>query len=236
MLLNTRDLNVHIAGLHILRDINIGVEEGELIVILGANGAGKSTLMRTIAGLQKPSSGGIEFQGAPLEKLSANAVAARRIALVPEGRCLFADMTVLENLEMGAYLHRRDKAFIEKKLAEVYALFPALKKYENKPAGALSGGEQQMVSIGRGLMLDPKLLLLDELSLGLAPMVVDMLLRIVRQLIGQGISVLMVEQNVRQALKYSDRGYVVDNGSILMEGSRDELMNSEKVQSAYMGV
>lgn len=236
MLLSTTDLNVHIAGLHILKDINIRVREGELIVILGANGAGKSTLMRTIAGLQKPSSGGIEFQGTPIGKLSPNAVAARRISLVPEGRCLFADMTVLENLEMGAYLHRKDKALLEKKLGQVYDLFPVLRKYENKPAGALSGGEQQMVSIGRGLMLDPKLLLLDELSLGLAPMVVDMLLRIVRQLIDQGISILMVEQNVRQALKYADRGYVVDNGAILMEGSRDELMGSEKVQSAYMGV
>lgn len=236
MLLNITDLNVHLAGLHILKDINISVLEGELIVILGANGVGKSTLMRTIAGLQKPSSGSIEFRGERIEKLSPNEAVARQIALVPEGRCLFPEMTVLENLEMGAYLYRKDRALLNKNLNRVYELFPVLREYLQKPAGALSGGEQQMVSIGRGLMLEPKLLMLDELSLGLAPMVVEMLLKIVRQLNDEGISILMVEQNVRQALKYAHRGYVMDNGFIVMEGAREELLGSKKVQSAYMGI
>lgn len=236
MLLNITDLNVDISGLHILKDVNVHVNEGELIIILGVNGAGKSTLMRTIAGLQKPTSGIIEFQGERIESLSPNLIAERKISLVPEGRCLFSEMTVLENLEMGAYLHRKDKAYFKEKLAWIYQLFPVLAEYENKLAKSLSGGEQQMVSIARGLMLEPKLLMLDELSLGLAPMVVDMLLKIVRQLNEQGISILMVEQNVRQALKYADRGYVVDNGTIILEGSRDELLNSETVQNAYMGI
>lgn len=236
MLLNINDLNVSLGGLHILHDVNLTVEEKEIVVVIGANGAGKSTLMRTIAGLSHPTSGSINFRGTQLEKMPPNLVAGHGISMVPEGRMLFYDMTVLENLEMGATVYHKDKARIKKNLDYVFSLFPVLYDHQDRKASTFSGGEQQMISIGRGLMSEPKLLMIDELSLGLAQKVIDMLLKIVKQLNDSGISILMVEQNVKQALKIADRAYVIDNGSITMSGTGEELINNDYVRKAYMGL
>lgn len=236
MLLNVNDLNVKLGGLHILHDVNLSVNENEIVVVIGANGAGKSTLMRTIAGLSHPSSGTIEFQETAIEHMPPNLIAGRGISMVPEGRMLFYDMTVLENLEMGATVYHKDKARIQRNLEKVFSLFPVLYENRDRKASTFSGGEQQMISIGRGLMSEPKLLMIDELSLGLAQKVIDMLLKIVKQLNEQGISILMVEQNVKQALQIADRAYVIDNGSITMSGSGASLINDDHVRKAYMGL
>lgn len=236
MLLNITNLNVNLGGMTILHDINLHLEKGELVVVVGSNGAGKSTLMRTISGLAKPSSGTIEFEGKPIHAKQPHNIAAMGISLVPEGRSLFYDMTVLENLQMGAYLYRKDKERVKKNLRWVYDLFPALENFMNRKSSSLSGGEQQMLTIGRGLMSEPKLLMLDELSLGLAPKVIDMLLKIVKQLNSSGMTILLVEQNVRQALKIADRGYILDNGRISLEGYGEKMLNDDYVKSVYMGL
>lgn len=236
MLLNINELHVNIGGMDILHEINLFLKKGELVVVVGSNGAGKSTLMRTISGLEHPSTGTIEFEGKPIQGEKPYNIAAKGISLVPEGRSLFHDMTVLENLQMGAYLYKKDRERIQKNLKWVYELFPQLEKFKDRRSSSLSGGEQQMLTIARGLMSEPKLLMLDELSLGLAPIVIEMLLKIVKQLNNQGMTILLVEQNVRQALKIADRGYILDNGRIVLEGKGKEMLNDDHVRSVYMGI
>ncbi|MDR1572116.1 MAG: ABC transporter ATP-binding protein [Clostridiales Family XIII bacterium] len=236
MLLSISSLDVDIKGLNILRGIDMVVNEGEIVVVVGSNGAGKSTLMRTISGLIRPLSGVIEFEGRQIQGVPPYEITKRGVCLVPEGRMLFHDMTVGENLQLGAYHYRKDGARLQKNMDYVFGLFPVLDKYRDRKSSTLSGGEQQMLSIGRGLMSGPKILMLDELSLGLAKNIIDMLLRIVKQLNSGGMSILMVEQNVRQALRIADRAYVLDNGRITLEGKGDELLGNEHVQKAYMGL
>jgi len=236
MLLNVHNLNTKLGGLHILQDVDLVVNKGEIVVVVGANGSGKSTLMRTVAGLVKPESGIIEFDGKQIQNLPPFDISALGISLVPEGRGLFQDMTVLENLQMGAYLYRKDQERVKRNLDWVFELFPVLEKYQDRKSSTLSGGEQQMLSIGRGLMGEPRLLLLDELSLGLAQKVIDMLFKIIKQLNETGMSILMVEQNVRQALRVADRGYVLENGRIVIEGTGQQLLDNSHVQSAYLGL
>jgi branched-chain amino acid transport system ATP-binding protein len=236
MYLRINNLQVDVDSLRTLEDINLDLNAGELVVVVGSNGSGKTTLMRAITGMCPASGGTIMFEDQFIQNLPPYEVSMKGIALVPEGRLLFQEMTVLENLEIGAYLHRRNKALVKKNLEWVLDLFPALEKYKDSKSMMLSGGEQQMVSIGRALMSSPKLLLLDELSLGLAPMVVGMFLNIVKQLKHQGMSILMVEQNIRQALKFADRGYVLDSGKFILEGSGQELLKNELIQKAYMGL
>jgi branched-chain amino acid transport system ATP-binding protein len=236
MLLNINNLSVNLGGLNILHDINLNVNDREIVVVVGANGAGKSTLMRTIIGLNKASFGTILFENKEINTLQSYERANLGISLVPEGRMLFSDMTVLENLQMGAYPYRKNPKRVKENLEKVFDLFPVLYKNQNRKSNTFSGGEQQMISIGRGLMGEPKLLMIDELSLGLAQKIIDLLLKTVQKLLLNNISVLMVEQNVRQALKIANRAYVLDNGSIVLSGSGEDLLNNDHVQKAYMGL
>ena len=236
MLLNIVDLNVRIDGLSILEDVSLDVREGEIVVVVGANGAGKSTLMHCIAGLRKPVSGTIEFRDEFIQSAPPNTLASKGLTLIPEGRLLFHDMTVLENLQLGAYYYRKDEARIKENMKKVFELFPVLEENKNRKANTFSGGQQQMLSIGRGLMSEPKLLMIDELSLGLAQNIIHMLFKTVKTLNDNGVSILMVEQNVSQALKVADRAYVLDNGKIVLSGTGAELISNEHVRKAYMGL
>lgn len=236
-MLEVKNVHAYIMGMHIIKGVSIKVEEGEFVSLIGANGAGKSTLMRAIIGLQAIRKGSITLQGEQINGLKADVISARSLALVPEGRRLFGDMSVEENLMMGAYNYRRDTARIQKNLKKMYEIFPVLEKYKKRAARTFSGGEQQMVTISRGLMSEPRILLVDELSLGLAPKVVTQLLGILKQLNeSEGLGILLVEQNAAQAMKYSQRGYVLDNGSITLEGSSEMLINDPEVRKAYVGI
>jgi branched-chain amino acid transport system ATP-binding protein len=217
-----------------LHGVSIEVERGEIVTLLGANGAGKSTLMRAISGVQPISAGRIRFDDRPLEGVSSHARVARGIAQVPEGRQVFAPLSVEDNLRLGAWPRRN--ARLDAELASVYELFPVLASRRRISAGMLSGGEQQMLAIGRALMAKPRLLLLDEPSMGLAPMLVEQILDVVRGLKQAGLTVLLVEQNARAALAIADRGYVIETGRIATSGSSDELLADAQVQAAYLGV
>ena len=219
-----------------LKDVDLKVEAGELVVLLGANGAGKSTLFRTINGLISPHSGEISFAGRDIAGWKANAVVGAGIAQSAEGRHLFPELSVQKNLTLGAYLRRRDKAGVKRSLDETYELFPILREKRDDPSGSLSGGQQQMVAIGRALMAKPELLILDEPSLGLAPQVVQQVLDAVVEINNRGIMVLLAEQNAGAALKIAHRGYVMENGLITVRGSKEELLGNGEVQRAYMGV
>jgi len=224
-------------GMHIIKGISMQIKEGEFVSFIGANGAGKSTLMRSIIGLQEVNSGVISLNGEILNGQRADVICQKHIALVPEGRRLFGEMSVEENLEMGAFSYRKDTARIKKNLQKMYDLFPVLEQYKHRTARTFSGGEQQMITISRGLMSEPRILLVDELSLGLAPKVVTMLLEVLKRLNEkEGIGILLVEQNAAQALRYSQRGYVMDNGRITLEGASDELINDPEVRKAYVGI
>lgn len=236
MLLQITDLNVVLGGLHILQNVNLHVNQGELVVVVGANGAGKSTLLRTISGMNAAESGKIEFMGNNYTNLPAYDVSTKGICMVPEGRQLFPELSARENLLVGAYQYRRDKERVEKGLNRVFELFPVLKKYESRIASTFSGGEQQMISIGRGLMSEPKLLMIDELSLGLAPLIIENLFKVIKELNRQGMSILLIEQNARQALKIADRGYVLESGKVMLEGTGEELLNNAQVKEAYLGL
>ncbi|MDR2180285.1 MAG: ABC transporter ATP-binding protein [Synergistaceae bacterium] len=236
MLLEITNLCVVVDGLRVLEGIDITIDEGRLVAVVGANGAGKSTLLRAISGLDKPWAGKIEFEGLDITGWQPKAVAALGIAMVPEGKKLFYEMTVLENLKMGAYRFKQDAPRIARNIDRVFQLFPVLGENRNRIAGTFSGGEQQMLTIARGLMSDPKLLMIDELSLGLAPIVVDTLMQTVKELNRDGVSILLVEQNVNQALKIVDYGYVIENGELALEGSGTELRNNEHVKAAYLGL
>ena len=231
-MLKIKDLVVSYGGIEAVKSISFDVPEGEIVTLIGANGAGKSTTLRTIAGLVKPKSGSIMFDGEELIGKSTEDIVKRGITLSPEGRHVFPDMTVLENLKVGAYT-RKDKYNDDIEL--IYTLFPRLKERHWQLAGTLSGGEQQMLAIGRAMMAKPKLLMLDEPSLGLAPLVVKGIFDIIQELNKQGVTILLVEQNANMALHVSDNGYVLETGTISMKGTGLELLQNESVKEAYLG-
>ena len=233
-MLKIENLHVSYGGIQALRGISLEVPDGKIVTLIGANGAGKSTTLRTITGLVKAASGSIQWNGEELLGRSIDKIVTSGIAMSPEGRRVFPDMTVLENLKIGAY-PRRDKEGIAKDLQWVYDLFPRLKEREWQLAGTLSGGEQQMLAVGRALMSRPKLLLLDEPSLGLAPLVVQDIFSIIREINRQGVTVLLIEQNANMALKIADLAYVLETGRITMSGTGAELLANEKVKEAYLG-
>jgi branched-chain amino acid transport system ATP-binding protein len=233
-MLEIRDVEAHYGDVQALWGVNLQVQRGEIVALIGANGAGKTTLMRTIAGLHKPSRGGVFLDGAALHTLPPHKVVERGVVLVPEGRHIFTGMRVLENLEMGAYAAtpRRER---QNTLARVYEIFPILKERRDSLAANLSGGQQQMLAIGRALMGLPRLLLLDEPSLGLAPIVVQEIFGIIRDINRQGVTVVLVEQNARAALRLASRAYVMEQGRVAGEGSGSEMMTDEGVRRAYLG-
>ena len=235
-MLKINNLHVSYGGIRALRGVDLEVPDGKIVTLIGANGAGKSTLLRTISGLVKADSGSITYDGVELLGKPINKVLEMGIAQVPEGRRVFADMTVLENLKIGAYL-RKDKAEIEKDIQWVYSLVPRLEERHWQLAGTLSGGEQQMCAIGRGMMTRPKMMILDEPSLGLAPVIVDQIFEILKRLRAEeNLTVLLVEQNAQLALENSDRAYVLENGQISVTGPAEELLHSEAIQKAYLGL
>lgn len=228
-------VSVNYGSFRALDNVSIHAKEGELVVLLGANGAGKSSIFLTISGLNKASSGSIRFGGKELKGRKPSQIVHDGVVHCPEGRKLFPGMSVLKNLVLGAYVHRKDKAGIGRSLDEVFQLFPILHEKKDLSAGSLSGGQQQMVAIGRALMGRPKALLLDEPSLGLAPLVVRQVFEVIEKINRSGTTVLLAEQNAYAALKIANRAYVIENGHIMMEGSRDELLNNEQVRKAYIG-
>lgn len=233
-MLKIENLHVKYGAIHAVKGIDLEVKEGEIVTLIGANGAGKSSILKAISGLEKAAEGNITFNGQPLNKLSARNIMKLGISHVPEGRRIFAGLTVLENLEMGAYL-RKDKAGIKEDLKKVYARFPILEKRSRQDAATLSGGEQQMLAMGRALMAKPKLLLLDEPSMGLAPILVQEIFSIIQDIKAQGTTVLLVEQNARMALSIADRGYVLETGKVVYSGTGEELAESEEIAKAYLG-
>ena len=233
-MLKIQNLQVAYGGIQALRGIDMEVPDGKIVTLIGANGAGKSTTLRTISGLVKAKSGSITYNNEQLLGKPINAILAAGIAQVPEGRRVFPDMTVLENLKIGAYL-RKDKEEIEKDIEWVYELFPRLKERNWQLAGTLSGGEQQMLAVGRGLMSRPKVLMMDEPSLGLAPLLVRSIFDSVRKINRQGVTVILVEQNARAALKLASRGYVIEVGRVVMEDASEALLANPDVQAAYLG-
>jgi len=234
-MLRTEWLSVFYDEVQALIDISIEVHQRDHLVIIGSNGAGKTTLLRSISGLLRPQKGRIFFQGEPIESEPVNSICRRGIVQVPEGRKLFPQMTVYENLEMGAYLPEAKVKFTEK-LKEVFQFFPILKDRRKQFAGTLSGGEQQMLAIGRALMAGPRLLMLDEPTLGLSPKIASEIYAILKKLHEEGISLLLVSQDVIQALKISNRAYVMENGRIIMEGPSQEILKNPKVKEAYLGI
>ena len=233
-MLKIENLHVSYGGIQALRGISLEVPDGKIVTLIGANGAGKSTTLRTITGLVKASSGSIQWNGEELLGKSIDKIVGSGIAMSPEGRRVFADMSVLENLRIGAYL-RNDKAGVEEDIQWVYRLFPRLEERSWQLAGTLSGGEQQMLAVGRALMSRPKLMMLDEPSLGLAPLVVQDIFSIIREINKQGVTVLLIEQNANMALKIADLAYVLETGNITMSGTGAELLANEKVREAYLG-
>ncbi|MBR1456988.1 MAG: ABC transporter ATP-binding protein [Oscillospiraceae bacterium] len=233
-MLKIHDLHVSYGGIKALRGIDLEVPDGKIVTLIGANGAGKSTTLRTITGLVKAESGSIQYDGVELLGQPIYKILELGIAMVPEGRRVFANLTVLENLKIGAYL-RKDKAEIEQDLRWVYSLFPRLEERAWQVAGTLSGGEQQMLAVGRALMSRPKLMMMDEPSLGLAPLVVKGIFEIIKEINRQGVTVLLIEQNANMALKTADIGYVLETGQITLTGSGKELLNNEAVKKAYLG-
>jgi branched-chain amino acid transport system ATP-binding protein len=234
-LLELTGVNAFYGRVQALRDVTITVDQGEVVALIGSNGAGKTTTLRTISGLMHPPSGSITFGGKDISKTPAHEIVGLGICQSPEGRRLFPRMQVIDNLQMGAFL-RKDKDGIQKDMERVYELFPRLKERTSQLAGTLSGGEQQMLAIGRALMSKPKLLMLDEPSLGLAPILIETIFQIVREINGQGIPILLVEQNATKALEVAHRAYVLETGSIVQTGSGRELLSSPDVQRAYLGI
>ena len=233
-MLEVKDLHVSYGGIRALRGVNLEVPDGRIVSLIGANGAGKSTMLRTISGLVKAESGSIQYNGKELLGMSINKILELGIAMVPEGRRVFTNLSVLENLKIGAYL-RKDKAGIQKDIEWVYDLFPRLKERSWQMAGTLSGGEQQMLAVGRALMSRPKLMMMDEPSLGLAPLVVKGIFEIIREINRQGVTVLLIEQNANMALKTADLAYVLETGEITLHGTGAELLSNEAVKRAYLG-
>ena len=231
-MLEVKDLHVNYGAVHALNGISLHVDDGEIVSLIGANGAGKTTTLRTITGLEKAASGSVMFDGHDLRKIEPSKIITLKLAHVPEGRHIFPQMTVEENLEMGAFT---DPADMAKTMADVYERFPRLKERKRQLAGTLSGGEQQMLAVGRALMSKPKLLMLDEPSLGLAPIVVREIFDIIRTVNQQGITVLLNEQNANMALKVADYAYVLETGTLTLSGTGAELLTNEQVKAAYLG-
>ncbi|MGA5689311.1 ABC transporter ATP-binding protein [Cytobacillus pseudoceanisediminis] len=232
-MLKVNGINAFYGKIQVLKSISLEVEEGSIVTILGANGAGKTTTMKTISGLLKPQAGSIQFQGQDVTGLRPDQLLRRGIALVPEGRQILSGMTVLENLEMGAY-HRKDNG-IDQDIKNVMERFPILEERQKQLGGTLSGGQQQMLAIARAILSKPKLLLLDEPSMGLAPLIVADIFKIIKEINEAGTTVLLVEQNARQALKISDYGYVLETGKMVAEGSSQKLLNDPRIMEAYLG-
>lgn len=234
MLLEVRDLTVHYGAVKALDNISLDVAEGEIVAMIGPNGAGKSTALNAISGLIKSTSGVIDFQGQSIKNIPNYDLVKKGVTLVPERRRVFTSMSVLENLEMGAYI-RNDKILITEDIKEVFKLFPSLKERQSQRAGTLSGGEQQMLAMGRALMLNPKLLLLDEPSLGLSPNYIDAVFERISEINKHGTTILMVEQNARMALEFADRGYVFKIGKIFLEDKAENLLKNEEIKKAFLG-
>ena len=233
-MLKIDNIDVYYGAIHALKGISLEVKEGEIVTLIGANGAGKSTTLRTISGLLKPKTGSITFLGQDIAGVRAYEIVKKGISQVPEGRRVFAEMTVMENLDLGAFV-RKDKAGIQQDLKHVFELFPRLEERKNQSAGTLSGGEQQMLAMGRALMSRPKLLLLDEPSMGLAPLLIKEIFNIIVDINKSGTTVLLVEQNANMALSIANRAYVLETGRITLSGSAQELAASEDVRKAYLG-
>ncbi|MBQ8919665.1 MAG: ABC transporter ATP-binding protein [Acidaminococcaceae bacterium] len=233
-MLKIRDLVVAYGGIEALKGISIDVPDGQIVTLIGANGAGKSTLLRAIIGLVKARSGSVEYNGEPLVGLNSQRIVTKGITLVPEGRRVFPNLTVLENLRIGAYL-RKDEDGIQEDIRKIYDIFPRLEERHWQMAGTLSGGEQQMLALGRALMSRPKLMMMDEPSLGLAPLVIKEIFNIIRRINESGTTVLLVEQNANMALKVAHHAYVLETGRIKMEGSGKELLENEEIKEAYLG-
>ncbi|SEJ73904.1 branched-chain amino acid transport system ATP-binding protein [Propionispira arboris] len=233
-MLKVEDINVYYGAIHAIKGISLEVNEGEIVTLIGANGAGKSTILRTISGLLKPKIGKIEFEGQNIAGIAAQRIVKSGISQVPEGRRIFANMTVMENLDLGAYV-RSDKAGIQEDLKMVFARFPRLEERKTQEAGTLSGGEQQMLAMGRALMSRPRLLLLDEPSMGLAPLLIKEIFSIIQDINKTGTTVLLVEQNANMALSIANRAYVLETGRITLAGAAKDLAASEAVRKAYLG-
>ena len=233
-MLNVQDINVYYGNIHAIKDVSFRVEDGEIVTLIGANGAGKSTTLKTISGLLRTRTGEIAFDGQDIRSTAPHRIVEMGLAHVPEGRRVFLSMTVEENLEMGAFT--RPVTGVAASLSDVYKRFPRLQERRRQVAGTLSGGEQQMLAMGRALMSRPRLLMLDEPSMGLAPILVEQVFDIIRELHEVGTTILLVEQNARMALSIADRGYVLETGSVVLEGTGAELMQSDAVKKAYLGV
>jgi branched-chain amino acid transport system ATP-binding protein len=233
-MLVVEDIHTYYGSIHALKGVSLTVGKGEIVSLIGANGAGKSTTLMTISGVTRAKKGRVSFEGRDITKASTDGIVAMGVTQVPEGRMIFPGLTVTENLRMGGYL-RKDASGLKKDLDHVLELFPILKERGRQQGGTLSGGEQQMLAIGRALMARPKLLLLDEPSLGLAPMVVENIFEVIKQISEEGTTVMLVEQNAQMALSVADRGYVLATGEVIMSGTSDELMNNKQVRVAYLG-
>lgn len=234
MMLEVKDLNVSYGAIKALKGISFNVDEGEIITLIGSNGAGKTTTLHSVSNLIKKQSGTIFFEGNDITTLTADKIVRQHLIQVPEGRRIFANLSVKENLELGTFL-RNDKAEIKKDLEKVFVLFPRLKERLKQNAGTLSGGEQQMLAMGRALMSKPKLLLLDEPSMGLAPILVDEIFEIIKRINADGTTILLVEQNAFKALSIADRAYILETGNIIKEGKACDLINDDSVKNAYLG-
>ena len=233
-MLSVNNLQVHYGMIQAIKDVSFEVNQGEVIALIGANGAGKTTILHTISGLLQPTRGSVIFEGQDITKTAAHKIVSLGMAHVPEGRRVFAQLTVLENLRLGAYT-RKDKNEMEETLKMIYQRFPRLEERKNQIAGTLSGGEQQMLAMGRALMSHPKIILMDEPSMGLSPIFVEEVFKIIRDISSEGTTVLLVEQNAKKALTIADRAYVLETGNIILQGDAKKLMNDESVKKAYLG-
>jgi branched-chain amino acid transport system ATP-binding protein len=234
-MLEVNDIHTYYGNIHALKGISLTVEKGEIVTLIGSNGAGKTTTLRSICGLQKPRQGNITLEGKDISPFKAHEIVSKGVAMVPEGRGIFARLTVAENLDLGAYI-RNDRAGIQKDLERVYTIFPRLKERQRQVAGTLSGGEQQMLATGRALMTHPRLLLMDEPSMGLAPVLVEAIFDVIKVINQEGTTILLVEQNALMALSIAHRGYVIQTGQIVLQDTATNLKNNEMVQKAYLGV
>ena len=233
-MLTVEDINVYYGAIHAIKGISLDVPDGEIVALIGSNGAGKSTTLRTISGLMKPKTGKILYEGHDIAGVPAHKIVGMGLCQVPEGRHVFANMTVLENLELGAYL-RKDKDGIAKDMDDVFKKFPRLLERKDQLSGTLSGGEQQMLAMGRALMSKPKIILMDEPSMGLSPIFVEEIFHIIREISAGGTTVLLVEQNAKKALAIANRAYVLETGNIVLSGDAKEMMNNDSIKKAYLG-
>ena len=234
-MLEVNDIHTYYGNIHALKGISLTVEKGEIVTLIGSNGAGKTTTLRSICGLQKPHQGSILLEGEDLGPFKAHEIVAKGVAMVPEGRGIFARLSVAENLDLGAYI-RRDRAVIQKDLERVFTIFPRLKERQHQVAGTLSGGEQQMLATGRALMTRPRLLLMDEPSMGLAPVLVEAIFDVIKAINAEGTTILLVEQNALMALSIAHRGYVIQTGQIVLQDTAANLKKNEMVRKSYLGM